>query len=90
MAVHVHICVDCRYRTSLGLDAETTRVLTEDLSTALFYEQALAQGADAKEAAKWLTGRWAGRQAGRGRRRRLTGLCLSACRVCVQATSRGI
>lgn len=51
------LCCGCiRYRTELGLDAETTKVLTEDLATALYYEQALAAGGDAKEAAKWLTG----------------------------------
>ena len=48
--------VICRYRTSLGLDPDTTKVLTEDLEVALFYEEALEKGAEAKEAAKWLTG----------------------------------
>jgi len=49
-----------RYRTVLGLDADTTKTLTEDLEVALFYEEALAQGAETKEAAKWLTGDIAG------------------------------
>jgi Asp-tRNA(Asn)/Glu-tRNA(Gln) amidotransferase B subunit len=45
-----------RYRTELGLDAETTKTLTDDLTVALYFEEALANGADIVETAKWLTG----------------------------------
>ena len=46
-----------RYQAELGLDAETTKSLTEDLDVAQFYEAAVAvPGTDAKEAAKWLVG----------------------------------
>jgi Asp-tRNA(Asn)/Glu-tRNA(Gln) amidotransferase B subunit len=40
----------------LTLLSDRVQVLTEDLATALYYEQALAAGGDPKEAAKWLTG----------------------------------
>ncbi len=57
-----------RYQEELGLDAETTKSLTEDLLVAQYYEAAVqgqgqgqGQGADhAKEAAKWLVGDIAG------------------------------
>jgi Asp-tRNA(Asn)/Glu-tRNA(Gln) amidotransferase B subunit len=42
-----------KYLTVLS---DRVQVLTEDLATALYYEQALAAGGDPKEAAKWLTG----------------------------------
>lgn len=43
------------------MDAETTKSLTEDLTIALYYEEAVEKhGADAKEAAKWLVGDIAG------------------------------
>ena len=50
-----------RYQEALGLDAETTKSLTEDLAIAQYFEAAVqTHGADPKEAAKWLVGDIAG------------------------------
>jgi len=49
-----------RYEGELGLSAYDARVLTDDRSTAEYFEQTLAAGADAKQAANWVMGDLAG------------------------------
>ncbi len=44
-----------RYESELGLSAYDTRVLTEDLSSADYFENAIAAGANPKAAANWIT-----------------------------------
>lgn len=44
-----------RYESELGLSAYDTRVLTEDLSSADYFEAAIAAGANPKAAANWIT-----------------------------------
>jgi aspartyl-tRNA(Asn)/glutamyl-tRNA(Gln) amidotransferase subunit B len=44
-----------RYEGELGLSAYDTRVLTEDLSSADYFEDAIAAGANPKAAANWIT-----------------------------------
>lgn len=44
-----------RYETELGLSAYDARVLTDDRSVAEYFETALAQGANAKLVANWIT-----------------------------------
>ncbi|MFM7363544.1 MAG: Asp-tRNA(Asn)/Glu-tRNA(Gln) amidotransferase subunit GatB [Cuspidothrix sp.] len=43
------------YETDLGLSAYDTRVLTEDKPVADYFESAIAQGANPKSAANWIT-----------------------------------
>ncbi|MCM0589445.1 MAG: Asp-tRNA(Asn)/Glu-tRNA(Gln) amidotransferase subunit GatB [Gloeotrichia echinulata IR180] len=44
-----------RYETELGLSVYDTRVLTEDLTAADYFEAAIAAGANPKAAANWIT-----------------------------------
>ncbi len=44
-----------RYESELGLSAYDTRVLTEDIPTAEYFEATIAAGANAKQAANWVT-----------------------------------
>ena len=45
-----------RYENELGLSAYDARVLTDDRSTADYFEETIAAGADAKQAANWVMG----------------------------------
>jgi aspartyl-tRNA(Asn)/glutamyl-tRNA(Gln) amidotransferase subunit B len=49
-----------RYEGELGLSAYDARVLTDDRSTAEYFETTLAAGADAKQSANWVMGDLAG------------------------------
>jgi len=44
-----------RYESELGLSAYDTRVLTEDIPTAEYFEATIAAGANSKQAANWIT-----------------------------------
>jgi aspartyl-tRNA(Asn)/glutamyl-tRNA(Gln) amidotransferase subunit B len=45
-----------RYESELGLSAYDTRVLTDDRAIAQYFEAAVAEGANAKQAANWVMG----------------------------------
>ena len=44
-----------RYESELGLSAYDTRVLTEDIPTAEYFEATITAGANSKQAANWIT-----------------------------------
>lgn len=45
-----------RYVAEFGLPEDTARTLSDEFATAMFFEKALSQGADAKKTANWLVG----------------------------------
>lgn len=45
-----------RYENEIGLSAYDARVITDDRSTAEYFEATIAAGADAKQAANWIMG----------------------------------
>ncbi|MBW4449116.1 MAG: Asp-tRNA(Asn)/Glu-tRNA(Gln) amidotransferase subunit GatB [Spirirestis rafaelensis WJT71-NPBG6] len=45
-----------RYESDLGLSPYDARVLTEETSVAAYFEEAIAKGANAKQAANWIMG----------------------------------
>ena len=45
-----------RYENEIGLSAYDTRVLTDDIAVAEYFEATLTAGADAKQAANWIMG----------------------------------
>lgn len=45
-----------RYENEIGLSPYDTRVLTDDIAVAEYFEATLAAGADAKQAANWIMG----------------------------------
>lgn len=45
-----------RYESDLGLSAYDTRVLTDDVAVAQYFEAAVSAGADTKQAANWVMG----------------------------------
>ena len=45
-----------RYADKLGLSSYDSRVLTDELNMAIYFEEVVAAGADAKAASNWITG----------------------------------
>ena len=45
-----------RFSVNLGLSAYDSRVLTDELAMAQYFEEVVKEGADAKSASNWITG----------------------------------
>ena len=58
--IYATIFFVCRYQDILHLEADHARLLAADPSLAAYFEHALQEGANASEAAKWITGSIAG------------------------------